>query len=153
MCPSYHSLFSRSVQNGLPTISEVPYSGFGYPLYGVSSHHPWKSLSTPNTLGIRPSKLSSLLVIEKSFRTFLPLLRFPTKPSQASYRRSSGLLPRKKPCSSTAPKGLVRVGANCSPGLSDLSDSQNSWPRSEASPFQLRPLALLRMKTSRSPLP
>jgi hypothetical protein len=30
----------------------------------------------------------------------LPPLRFPTKPSQASYRRSNGLLPQEKPCPS-----------------------------------------------------
>jgi hypothetical protein len=79
-------LVPRSVQSGLPATLKVPYSGFGYPRYGVSTFHPWESLSTPNTLGIRPSKLSSFSVVETLSRVFLsaPAL---------SYKTSSGLVP------------------------------------------------------------
>ena len=70
----------------MPNTLKVPYSGFGYPLYGVSHFHPWESLSIPNTHGIRPSKLLSFSVVEKSSRIFLSALAFP-------YKTLSGLVP------------------------------------------------------------
>jgi hypothetical protein len=76
--PSFHLV--KGVWNTLPSLPEVPPPGFGYPLDDVSLSNPWKSLSTPNTLGLSPSELSSSKVIEKRFPFSLPLLRLVSKP-------------------------------------------------------------------------
>jgi hypothetical protein len=103
----------------------------------LNSQHSWDS----------PCK-AFILLRDRNTLSSLPLRSCASlqNPFKASYRRFSGLIPRKKPCPSTAPEGLVRVGAACSLGLSDLSGSQNSWPGSKASPFRSRPLALKKYK-------
>mgnify|MGYP003572361760 CR=1 FL=1 len=50
---------------------EVPSSGFGYPLDGVSHPNPWKPLSASHAHGLRPSELFSFPVIEKKVSRFL----------------------------------------------------------------------------------
>lgn len=105
----------------MPSISEVPHSGFGYPLCGVSHSKPWKPLSVPNAPGLRPSKLSSSPMIDKPFRIYLsaPAL---------SHKTLADLVPTLQRLTPTGkavplllpPRGLVRVGAYCSLGLSDL---------------------------------
>jgi hypothetical protein len=105
---------SRCVWKGLPASPKVPFSGFGYPLNGVSSPYPWTSLSTPDALGLCPSELCSASVIRGPFRIArsAPALSYKTNP--ALYRRFSGLLPQKKPCLFSLPGGLDQGEACCS---------------------------------------
>jgi len=105
---------SRCVWKGLPASPEVPFSGFGYPRNGVSSPHPWTSLSTPDALGLRSSERCSSSVIRGPFRISrsAPALSYKTDP--ALYRRFSGLLPQKKPCLFSLPGGLDQGEASCS---------------------------------------
>jgi hypothetical protein len=105
----------------MPSISEVPHPGFGYPLCGVSHSKPGKPLSVPNTLGLRPSKLFSSPMIDSPFRINLsaPALSYKTLSDLVS------ALQRLTPTGKAVPllllpRGLVRVGAYCSLGLSDL---------------------------------
>jgi len=71
--------------------SAVTPSGFGYPPDAFSPRQTLGSLfQLPTLLGFAPSELSSVEESRKSFLPRPPLLRFPTKPFQASYRRSSG---------------------------------------------------------------
>jgi hypothetical protein len=133
---------AKSVRTALPCSPKVPCSGFGYPLHGVSPSNPWEPLSTPNTLGLRPSEPFSSPGIEMTLSSLssAPALSYQTSP--AWYRRSSGFLPPEKPSSFTRPGGLVRVGGSCSPGPSGLSGSPTEKPTRKASPFSGSPLAL-----------
>jgi hypothetical protein len=62
----FFSLLSKRPER-VAYVLEVPPLGFGYPFGGVSLFNPWKSLSTPNALGLRPSELSSYEVIQGTF--------------------------------------------------------------------------------------
>jgi len=85
--------------------------GFGYPLDEmVWLSHPGGPLSIPNALGLRSSELSSFRVIEKPFREFLSAPALSGKTCMTLPRRSSGLLPPRKPCPSLLPESLARVG-------------------------------------------
>lgn len=85
--------------------------------------NPRGSFSTPNALGLRSSEPCSFRVIGKPSRVPLSAPALSDKTLTALPRRSSGLLPPRKPCPFVPPEGLVRVGANCSLELSDLSGS------------------------------
>jgi hypothetical protein len=64
--PSFHSRrLPEASEPRLPCDSEVPSSGFGYPLDGLSSPASREPLSALATLGLRPSELCSSSVIEK----------------------------------------------------------------------------------------
>jgi len=56
--------------------------GFGYPLdvLLIQLSNPWRPLSAPNALRLRPSKLFSKPMIEEEFPLLSPLLRFSKKP-------------------------------------------------------------------------
>jgi len=71
---------------------------------------PWRSLSTPNALGLRSSEPCSSRVIEKPFRAFLSAPALSDKTVTALSRRSSGLLPPGKPRPSLQPECLARGG-------------------------------------------
>ena len=131
---------AKRVWKGLPASPEVPFPGFGYPLNGVSSPHPWTSLSTPDALGLRPSELCSASVIRGPFRIArsAPALSYKTNP--ALYRRFSGLLPQKKPCLCSLPDGLDRGEAVCSLELS-VSRALRSFNRSMTCLSSSMPLA------------
>jgi len=93
--------------------------------------NPWGSFSTPNALGLRSSEPYSSRVIGKSFRAILSAPALSGKTLTALPRRSSGLLPPRKPCPFMPPEGLVRVGASCSLELSDLSGSPSTGAHAE----------------------
>jgi hypothetical protein len=88
--------------------------------------NPWGSFSTPNALGLRSSELFSSRAIKGTFRNPLSAPALSGKTITALLRRSSGLIPPRKPCPFTPPGGLVRVGAECSLELSDLSGSPST---------------------------
>jgi len=88
-----------------PLSSEVPSSGFGYPLDGVSPVYPRGSLSTPNAPGVSPSKLSSSPVVESRSPQIPPLLHFRKKPLGLS-RVLQGLPPTEKAGSLFAPRRI-----------------------------------------------
>jgi hypothetical protein len=94
-----------------PATPEVPPSGFGYPLGGVSPSNPWEPLSAPDTPGLRPTKPCSSTVIEKAFPPFLSALALSPETSSASGRRSDGLIPPWKPYPFSLPDGLDPAGA------------------------------------------
>jgi hypothetical protein len=79
--PSSPPPVRRGVWEMLPVIPDVPPSGFGYPLGGVSKTDPRRSFSTTNAHGLRPSELFSISEIDEFFRTYRPPSRFSTKPS------------------------------------------------------------------------
>lgn len=81
----------------LPCLGEVPRSGFGYPLRGVSYAALRSLFQLPALLGFSLQSFSPHQRSKERFRSFSPLLRFLTKPFRASYRRFSGLLPLVKP--------------------------------------------------------
>jgi hypothetical protein len=64
----------------LPFIPDVPPSGFGYPLGGVSLTDPQQFISTANAHGLSPSEHYSFSEIDGFFRTHPPPSRFPTRP-------------------------------------------------------------------------
>jgi len=124
--PAYRTLLvtprsRKASENPLPWSSEVPHPGFGYPLCGVSLRKPVKPLSAPNALGLRPSKLCSFPMIEVSSRKPLSAPALP-------YETLADLVPTLQRLPPTgkavplycSPEGLVRTGAKCSLGLSDL---------------------------------
>jgi len=72
---------AESVSSALPGVWRRPTPGFGYPLDELSwPLYPWKPLSAPHTLGLRPSELSSSSVIQRIFRPFPPFPRSIPKP-------------------------------------------------------------------------
>lgn len=77
----------------LPCLSEVPPSGFGYPLGDFSPSDPREPLSAPNAPGLPLSKLSSSTAIGETFPSHLSALALPSETSSASDRRFSGFLP------------------------------------------------------------
>jgi hypothetical protein len=77
--PFFAPGFGPGVQEALPCSSEVPPSGFGYPLGGVSSLHPRKHLSASHAHGFCPSGPRSGPVALLRFPGEAPLLRFPAK--------------------------------------------------------------------------
>jgi hypothetical protein len=101
----------------------------------------------PTLLGFTLQSFFPLGEPDEPFGSNVPLLRFLTKPGSL-VRRSSGLILPKKLCSSMQPEGLVRVGALCSPGLSDLSGSPALRPISKVSIFQNAPRVLGRLLLS-----
>jgi len=133
--PFFSLRFSEASRPRCPAVLEVPSSGFGYPLDGVRFVHPWKPLSAPHALGLRPSKLFSNPGIENKFPCFPSALALFPKPCSASDRRLSGFLPPDQPCLSLPPEGLVRAETSCSLGLSDLSGSPSKTPRNQVSLF------------------
>jgi hypothetical protein len=96
---------------------------------------PREPLSAPNAPGLCPSELFSFRMIEGRFPFPFPLLRFPTRPVRALYRRFSGFIPPGKPCPSSPPDGLDRAGAVCSLGIGHLPGSPAGNPLRKASPF------------------
>jgi hypothetical protein len=78
--PSFH--FQKKRRENVACSLEVPPPGFGYPLGGVSSPDPWKPLSAPNALGLRPSELSSNPVAQNRSPYPVPLLCFSIKLAQ-----------------------------------------------------------------------
>jgi hypothetical protein len=143
MKPPFFSLgFSQASRRRCPVFLEVPSSGFGYPLDGVSLPHPWKPLSAPHTLGLSPSELFSSPGVEKRSPIFPSALALSTQTFSAWIPCLSGFLPPDKPCLFLPPEGLVRAETSCSPGLSDLSGSPCVQPTKKASLFSRSPLVL-----------
>jgi hypothetical protein len=80
--PFFSPLAKR--RKNMPGPSEVPSSGFGYPLDDVSPLDPRGSLSTLNALGVPPSELFSSPAVESRFPQILPRLHFRKKPTSLS---------------------------------------------------------------------
>jgi hypothetical protein len=125
---------------------KVSPTGFGYPLGDLSHFNPGKPLSAPNTPGVRPSKRCSFSVIERPSRISLSALALPYKTLPDLVPTLQRFHPTEKAVSLIAPEGLVRVGTNCSPGLSDLSGSPNPKSQRKVSLFSAPPLALTNYK-------
>jgi len=100
----------------LPRLSEVPSSGFGYPLDGVSPVHPRKPLSAPNAPGLHPSELCSFPGIESRSPEILSALALPFQPCRLKSGASAACSPRKSRIP-LAPNGLGRVGTLALLGL------------------------------------
>lgn len=81
----------------LPYFGEVPRSGFGYPLRGVSYAALRSLFQLLALLGFSLQSFSPHQGSRKCFHPLSPLLRFFTKPFRTSYRRFSGLIPLAKP--------------------------------------------------------
>jgi len=78
--PSFHSS-SGEAFSGLCSPTESPNLRVWLPSRRSQLlTHPRKHLSAPNALGLRPSKLSSSLVIQQKFPLVVPFLRFPAQP-------------------------------------------------------------------------
>lgn len=78
-----------SVGKILPYLSEVPPSGFGYPLGGVSSTHSRKPFSAPYAPGLRPTKFFSEHLVECRFPNIFSVHALFSKTSSALNRRSN----------------------------------------------------------------
>lgn len=111
----------RSVWKPLPWLLHVPHPGFGYPLCGVSVPEPGESFSPPNARGFRSSEPFSSPVSCVCFRIlrYVPALSHIT-PMGPCAGASTSCSHRRSRAPGYAPEGLVRVGASCSPELSDL---------------------------------
>jgi hypothetical protein len=119
LAPFFSPFLRSSVRKTLPGFPKVPYTGFGYPLYGFSNQKPWEPLSAPNAQGLRPTELCSFQVATQLFRAAcsIPALFYKTsRPSNGA----STYLPPGKPHPLLLPRVLPRVGTTCSPGHSDL---------------------------------
>jgi len=138
-----------------PATPEVPPSGFGYPLGGVSPSNPWEPLSAPDTPGLHPTERCSSTAIEKAFPPSLSALALSPETSSASGRRSDGLVPPWKPYPFSLPDGLDPAGAlallgfRASQALSPL-----TGPEKHLSPrATFAALALLAPRGAGSPRP
>jgi len=80
--PFFSPLAKR--RKNMPGPSEVPSSGFGYPLDDVSPLDPRRSLSTLDALGVPPSELSSSPAVGSRFPKIPPRLHFRKKPNSLS---------------------------------------------------------------------
>jgi len=122
--PSFHSRVHRKRRENVARFPRSLTLGFGYPLDEMAwLPNPGGSLSTPNALGLRSSELFSSRVIEKPSRILLSAPALRLKTFTTLNRCSSGLIPPRKPCPSSLPKCLARVGTSCSLELSNLSGS------------------------------
>ena len=147
----FYDSLSRNVWKVLPYSPEVPPSGFGYPLGGVSSLQPRMFFSTPNALGFRPSELCSFLVIKVFFRKLLsaPALCCKTfqpctgAPAVYSHKKSRA----------SCPQRFSPGRDRCSPGPSGLSGSPYSAPMGRASLTSHAPHALRFCLSSRKAKP
>jgi len=91
----------------LPSLSEVPSLGFGYPCDGVSRIRSRKPFSAFYALGLRPTKCFSEFLIRRQFPDVLSILALFSKTSSALNRRFNGLIPRSQPYPFALPEGLV----------------------------------------------
>lgn len=91
----------------MPSLSEVPSLGFGYPCDGVSRIHSRKPFSAFYALGLRPTKCFSEFLIRRQFPDVLSILALFFKTSSALNRRFNGLIPRSQPYPFALPEGLV----------------------------------------------
>jgi len=125
---------TRCLEN-VPSFPEVPPSGFGYPLDGVSSKNPWKPLSTSNALGV-PSPELSLLFDGRvlGFPKTLPFLHFPRKPFRPSRCASRASSHRRSWVSFLLSGGLVRNETLGSPEVFGPAGLRLTQPRKRASP-------------------
>jgi len=80
--PFFSPLAKR--RKDMPGPSEVPSSGFGYPLDDVSGLSPRGSLSTLHALGVPPSELFSSPAVEPRSPKVPPRLHFRKKPCSFS---------------------------------------------------------------------
>jgi len=126
----------------MPGPSEVPSSGFGYPLDDACSLGPRGSLSTLNALGVPPSELSSSPAVESRFPKTLPRLHFRKKPLQLLSCASVASSHRKSRVPSALSEGLIRSGTPGSPGVSRLPGPPPILSRKRASPSFPSPRAL-----------
>lgn len=129
-CASSKARFriSQPVRKPLPWPSEVPLTGFGYPLSGFRTHCPRKPLSALNTYGLIPSKLCSSPAIEKKF-PFLFRSRTSLQNVSTLHRCLSDFPLPNQPCPFLPPDCLCRVGTCCSLGCHGLSGFLLSRPR------------------------
>jgi hypothetical protein len=100
--PFFHRQFPDDVPKALPYPWKAPRSGFGYPLRGVSYAALGSLFQLPALLGFSLQSFSPYQGSKKRFHLLSTLLRFPTKPSRASHRRFSVLIPLEKPRPSTS---------------------------------------------------
>lgn len=101
----------------MPSLSEVPSSGFGYPHDGVSQVHSRKPFSALYALGLRPTKCFSGTLVAHQFPDVLSILALCFKTSSALNRRFNGLIPRPQPYPFALPEGLVLDRVNTSLGF------------------------------------
>lgn len=91
----------------MPSLSEVPSLGFGYPCNGVSRTRSRKPFSALYALGLRPTKYFSEILIARQFPNAPSALALFSKTSSALDRRFNGLIPRSQPYPFALPEGLV----------------------------------------------
>jgi hypothetical protein len=123
----------------LPSHPEVPPTGFGYPLGGVSHPNPWKPISSPNALGVHLPELLPLRWSENSFPSSIRPCTFRTdRPGlRAVLRRFH---PTVRAVSLTAHSGrLIRNGTFPLFRVSRLSGSPSQGPMEKAFPFSHSP--------------
>ena len=127
----------------IPGSPEVPPSGFGYPLDGVSSKNPWKPLSASNALGV-PSPELYLFFRDRvsSFPEALPFVHFPKKPSRPSRCASRASSHRRSWVSHLLSGGLVRNETLGSPEVFGPTGFLLTQSRKRASPSSPSPHTL-----------
>lgn len=111
------------------------------PTWGVSQLlTPWKPLSAPNALRLRPSKLCSFKVVDEKFPNRLSALALGYKTSRPCNRASASSSHFKSRAPFCFPEGLAQVRTACFLGLSDLSGFPASDPCEKPSPLLTSPL-------------
>jgi hypothetical protein len=123
----------------LPSHPEVPPTGFGYPLGGVSYSNPWKPISSSNALGVHLSELLPLRWSRNGFPSLIRPCTFHIDRSglHAVLRR---FYPTVKAVSLTAhSERLIRNGTFPLSRFSRLSGSPSQGPMEKASPFPHSP--------------
>lgn len=122
----------------MPSLSEVPSLGFGYPYDGVSRIHSRKPFSALYALGLRPTKCFSETLIVRQFPNAPSILALSSKTSSALNRRFNGLIPRSQPYPFALPEGLVL----------DRVITSMSFPTSKAFSLPTRPKGHLHLSVS-----
>jgi len=130
---------SRRRPDSLPCHPEVPPTGFGYPLGGVSRFNPWELISSPNAPGVHLPELHPLRWSENSFP-------FSVRPCTFRIDRPSlyvvlrRLYPTVRAVSLTAhSEWLIRNGTFPLSRFCRLSGSPSERTMKKASPFSHSP--------------
>lgn len=130
--PFCHISFRRCVEETVPRFLEVPSSGFGYPLDGLSRPFLGSLFQPPTLMGFALQSFSLSSWSKNSFEFSSPFLRLSRRPNGPPTCASTVCSHNKSRTPFSHPEELVQVGALALLGILDLSGSPSSsiYPKS-----------------------
>lgn len=129
------------------SFQEVSFLGLATHIRRFQLLTPWKPLSAPNALRLRPSKLCSSHVVDDWFPNRSSALALDYKTSRPCNRASAASSHLRSRAPFCSPEGLAQVRAACFLGLSDLSGFPAFNPCEKPSPLLTSPFHCSRLNT------